>query len=82
METKEFIIPLESNEFYQGRIVVYENYQGFNADVLITHKESGKIHTSVKQLFAFQDVDDLLKSGVQGLANYLGAALERPRSTI
>ncbi len=78
LETKEYIIPLENNDFYHGRIVVYENYQGFNADVLITHRETGKIHTSIKQLFAFSEREDLIRSAVQELANYLGKAIDTP----
>lgn len=71
MENKEYIIPLDNNAFYQGRIVVYQTLQGHNADVLITHKESGKIHTAVKQLFGYGDHQELLQSAVQVLSNYL-----------
>jgi hypothetical protein len=78
LEHKEYIIPLDNNEYYQGRVVVYENYQGFNADVLITNKESGKIQVAVKQLFAFHELEDLLRSAVQELANYLGRAIDKP----
>lgn len=77
LETKEYIVPLEDNSFYQGRIVVYQNYQGFNADVLITHAETGKIYASVKQLFAFKESEDLLRSAVQELSNYLGNSMDK-----
>lgn len=64
-------MPLENNPFYQGRIVMYKTTQGHNADILITHTETGKIHTTVKQLFAYQEHQDLLQSAVQVLSDYM-----------
>ncbi len=76
MENKEYIIPIDNNPFYQGRIVVYQTAQGHNADILITHVESGKILTSVKQLFAYREHNELLQSAVQVLSNYLSNSID------
>ena len=83
MDIKEYIIPLEGDNFHQGRIVVYANSNGFNCDVLITNIESGKIFVSVKQLFNFSQFDDLLQTAVQCLSNYLAKSTEisLPRSS-
>ncbi len=71
MEIQEYIVPIEGNNFYQGRIVIYAGPKGFNADLLITHIETGKIYTPVKQLFNYKDAEDLLQLAIQEMSNYL-----------
>ncbi len=78
MENKEYIIPIDNNSYYQGRIVCYQTAQGHNADILITNVESGKILISVKQLFAYREHQELLQSAVQVLSDYLLKSMDKP----
>lgn len=71
MNSKEYIIPFEGEDFYQGRVEIYQGPSGYNADVNIVHIETGKIYASVKQLYNFKEIDDLLQEAVQVMSNYL-----------
>lgn len=81
MNNKEYIIPFENNKYYQGRVVVYLGPHGYNADVIITHIETGKIYASVKQLYHFKEEDELLQEAVLAMSNYLEKSKDNPAAS-
>ncbi len=71
MENKEFIVPIDGEEFFQARISVYAASDKFHADVTINNIESGKIATMVKQLYNFPNQEELLLEAIQHLSQFL-----------
>jgi hypothetical protein len=67
---KEYLVPLENEPYFQGKIAVYRLKEEFYSEVQIIFKDGQKIYAHVGSFFQFTSEDECLNTSVQKLSNY------------
>ena len=68
---KEYLIPIDNEPYYQGRISVYLLKSEFYSDVQIIFKDGQKIFQHIGTYFHFESEEDCLNTSMQKLSNFL-----------
>ena len=74
---KEFLIPIENEPYYQGKISIYLLKKEFYSDVQIIFKDGQKIYAHIGSFFNFESEDECLNTSLQKLSDYL-LGIKRP----
>lgn len=69
---QEFFVRLHGlDEHLKGRITLYQGVHGFDLEIDIVQKESGKIYNHVKSMYNESDAREAIDMAVQYLKDYL-----------
>jgi len=66
---KELLVPIEDNPFQQVRVTIYQSFGKFHADIDLILLESGKILSSLGNIFNQESEQELLSMALKRLSD-------------